>query len=122
MTDGETNASLPKSLSPQELTFQAALDLLKARAERGPSPAGDASPSAAQGRAEEGHLGGDWGGEAGRQGQGREEEGGAEAEQEEELSATPSQIEDWLALRWTRGRRCQETPRPRPDRSRHSRG
>jgi DNA topoisomerase-1 len=39
VTDGTTNASLPKSQSPQELTFQAALDLLKARAEKGPSPA-----------------------------------------------------------------------------------
>jgi DNA topoisomerase-1 len=45
VTDGETNASLPKSLPPQELTFQAALDLLKARAERGPSPAGARRPA-----------------------------------------------------------------------------
>jgi DNA topoisomerase-1 len=37
VTDGQTNASLPKSMPPQELTFQAALDLLKARAESGPS-------------------------------------------------------------------------------------
>ena len=38
VTDGQTNASLPKSMPPQELTLEAALDLLKARAEKGPSP------------------------------------------------------------------------------------
>ena len=37
VTDGQTNASLPKSMSPDELTLPAALDLLKTRAEKGPS-------------------------------------------------------------------------------------
>jgi len=37
VTDGETNASLPKDANPEELTFQEALDLLKARAEAGGS-------------------------------------------------------------------------------------
>ncbi|MEX0612908.1 MAG: topoisomerase C-terminal repeat-containing protein, partial [Pirellulales bacterium] len=36
VTDGETNASLPKGTSPEELTFQEALDLLAARAAAGP--------------------------------------------------------------------------------------
>jgi DNA topoisomerase-1 len=37
VTDGETNASLPKSMPPQELTLEAAVELLKARADKGPS-------------------------------------------------------------------------------------
>ena len=37
VTDGETNASLPKDVTPEELTFQQALDLLAERAARGPS-------------------------------------------------------------------------------------
>ncbi len=37
VTDGETNASLPKGTPPEELTFQDALDLLAARAAAGPS-------------------------------------------------------------------------------------
>lgn len=37
VTDGETNASLPKGTPPEELTFQEALDLLAARAAAGPS-------------------------------------------------------------------------------------
>ncbi|MFO0788095.1 MAG: type I DNA topoisomerase [Pirellulales bacterium] len=36
VTDGETNASLPKGTSPEELTFPEALDLLAARAAAGP--------------------------------------------------------------------------------------
>jgi DNA topoisomerase-1 len=37
VTDGETNASLPRGTPPEELTFQDALDLLAARAAAGPS-------------------------------------------------------------------------------------
>jgi DNA topoisomerase-1 len=37
VTDGETNASLPKGTAVEELTFQEALDLLAARAALGPS-------------------------------------------------------------------------------------
>jgi DNA topoisomerase I len=37
VTDGETNASLPKGTPPEELTFQEALDLLAVRAAAGPS-------------------------------------------------------------------------------------
>ncbi len=37
VTDGETNASLPKATPAEELTFQEALDLLAARAALGPS-------------------------------------------------------------------------------------
>jgi DNA topoisomerase-1 len=37
VTDGETNASLPKGAPVEELTFQEALDLLAARAALGPS-------------------------------------------------------------------------------------
>jgi DNA topoisomerase-1 len=37
VTDGETNASVPKGTSVEELTFQEALDLLAARAAAGPS-------------------------------------------------------------------------------------
>jgi len=37
VTDGETNASLPKGTPAEELTFQEALDLLAARAAAGPS-------------------------------------------------------------------------------------
>jgi DNA topoisomerase I len=37
VTDGETNASLPKGTPPEELTFQEALDLLATRAAAGPS-------------------------------------------------------------------------------------
>jgi len=37
VTDGTTNASLPKSLPPEELTFARALDLLAERAAKGPS-------------------------------------------------------------------------------------
>jgi DNA topoisomerase-1 len=36
LTDGETNASLPKGLSPEELTFEQALELLAARRALGP--------------------------------------------------------------------------------------
>ncbi len=37
VTDGVTNASLPKDASPEEITFEYALSLLQARAEAGPS-------------------------------------------------------------------------------------
>ena len=37
MTDGVTNASLPKDAAPEEITFDYALSLLQARAEAGPS-------------------------------------------------------------------------------------
>jgi DNA topoisomerase-1 len=37
VTDGETNASLPKGAAPEELSFAEALDLLVARAAAGPS-------------------------------------------------------------------------------------
>jgi DNA topoisomerase-1 len=37
VTDGETNASVPKGTNVEELTFQQALDLLAARAAAGPS-------------------------------------------------------------------------------------
>ena len=37
VTDGVTNASLPKDAAPEEITFEYALTLLQARAEAGPS-------------------------------------------------------------------------------------
>jgi DNA topoisomerase-1 len=37
VTDGTTNATLPKDVAPEELTFQQALDLLAERAARGPA-------------------------------------------------------------------------------------
>jgi DNA topoisomerase-1 len=37
LTDGKTNASLPQGLSPEEVTFERALDLLAERAARGPT-------------------------------------------------------------------------------------
>jgi DNA topoisomerase-1 len=37
VTDGQTNASLPRGALVEAVTFQAALDLLKARAEKGPA-------------------------------------------------------------------------------------
>jgi DNA topoisomerase-1 len=37
VTDGVTNASLPRGTAPEELTFEYALNLLKVRAEQGPS-------------------------------------------------------------------------------------
>ena len=37
VTDGATNASLPRGTTPEELTFERALDLLAERAARGPS-------------------------------------------------------------------------------------
>ncbi len=49
--DGETNASLPKGMQPEEVTFQQALDLLAERAARGPSkkrPARKAKTAAAK--------------------------------------------------------------------------
>ena len=40
VTDGTTNATLPKDITPESLTFQQALDLLAERAARGPSTRG----------------------------------------------------------------------------------
>jgi DNA topoisomerase-1 len=37
VTDGKTNASIPRTMSAEEVTFERALDLLAARAARGPS-------------------------------------------------------------------------------------
>ena len=37
VTDGTTNASLPKTTNPDELTLEDALDLLAARAAKGPA-------------------------------------------------------------------------------------
>jgi len=39
VTDGETNASLPRGANPEELDLDQALEVLKARAEKGPSRA-----------------------------------------------------------------------------------
>ena len=36
VTDGTTNASLPRGTAPEEVTLEYALNLLKARAEQGP--------------------------------------------------------------------------------------
>ena len=38
VTDGTTNASLPRGVSPQEVSFERALDLLAERAAKGPAP------------------------------------------------------------------------------------
>jgi DNA topoisomerase-1 len=38
VTDGTTNASIPKSSSPESITFQQAMELLEARREAGPVP------------------------------------------------------------------------------------
>jgi DNA topoisomerase-1 len=46
VTDGTTNATLPKDYTPETLTFQQALDLLAERAARGP-----ATPRGRRGRA-----------------------------------------------------------------------
>jgi len=40
VTDGTTNATLPKDFTPESLTFEQALDLLAERAARGPSTRG----------------------------------------------------------------------------------
>jgi DNA topoisomerase-1 len=48
VTDGDTNASLPKGTSPQELTFNEALALLAARAAAGPSKRKTAKRKAAK--------------------------------------------------------------------------
>ena len=37
VTDGQTNASIPKDVNPEELTFEQALELLAARAAKGPA-------------------------------------------------------------------------------------
>jgi DNA topoisomerase-1 len=51
VTDGETNASLPKGTPPEELTFQEALDLLAARAAAGPSKRKGAKKKGAKAKA-----------------------------------------------------------------------
>ena len=38
VTDGTTNASIPKGMSPENLTFDQATDLLEARRNAAPSP------------------------------------------------------------------------------------
>lgn len=48
VTDGETNASLPKGTPPEELTFPEALDLLAARAAAGPPKKKSAKKKAAK--------------------------------------------------------------------------
>ena len=54
VTDGETNATVPKDVTPEALTFDQALNLLAERAARGPSkksrrkPARAAAPKAAR--------------------------------------------------------------------------
>jgi DNA topoisomerase-1 len=48
VTDGETNASLPKGAEPEELSFQEALDLLAARAAAGPPKRKSAKRKAAK--------------------------------------------------------------------------
>ena len=55
VTDGETNASLPKGTPVEELTFDEALDLLAARAAAGPRRRRRQrrKPAKARGRAEE---------------------------------------------------------------------
>ena len=83
VTDGQTNASLPKSMPPEELTVQMALDLLKARAEKGPSQKSTRSRTS-RGGAEKAIFGRQWSGEGGRQTQ--DQESGSETEQEKELS------------------------------------
>lgn len=48
VTDGVTNASLPRGTAPEEVTLEYALNLLKARAEQGPSkPKKSAAPKKA---------------------------------------------------------------------------
>ena len=37
VTDGETNASVPRTADPASLTLEAAVELLKARSDAGPS-------------------------------------------------------------------------------------
>jgi DNA topoisomerase-1 len=37
VTDGKTNASLPRGIAPEDVTFERALDLLAERAARGPT-------------------------------------------------------------------------------------
>jgi DNA topoisomerase-1 len=51
VTDGQTNASVPKTADPATLTLEQAVELLKARAEAGPSarrPRGRAAAGAAK--------------------------------------------------------------------------
>jgi DNA topoisomerase-1 len=48
VTDGTTNATLPKDYTPETLTFQQALDLLAERAARGPSTRGRRGRAAAK--------------------------------------------------------------------------
>ena len=54
LTDGETNASLPKGASVEELTFAEALDLLAARAALGPPKKKRAKAKAAPAKSENG--------------------------------------------------------------------
>ena len=57
VTDGVTNASLPRTITPDEVTFEYALNLLKERAAAGPSkrpPRRTAKPKAAAAKAKKG--------------------------------------------------------------------
>ena len=54
VTDGETNASLPKDLSGDELTFEQAVSLLEARAAAGPSKKKGKKGAASKGTAKSG--------------------------------------------------------------------
>ena len=73
VTDGVTNASLPRGTAPEEVTLEYALNLLKARAEQGPStrPARRTAKKAA-GPEESGGAEGEESGEKGRQEGGEE--------------------------------------------------
>jgi len=47
VSDGQTNASLPRGVTPGDVSFEMALDLLKARVEKGPSRRGGRKKKAA---------------------------------------------------------------------------
>jgi DNA topoisomerase-1 len=44
VTDGTTNASVPKGLNPESVTFEQATELLEARRNAAPSPRRGAAP------------------------------------------------------------------------------
>ena len=54
VSDGVTNASLPRSVTIDEMTFEYALNLLKERAAAGPSKKGDSQEGRAESRQETG--------------------------------------------------------------------
>ena len=51
VTDGTTNASIPKSMNPEQLTWEQAQELLAARRDAGPAPKRGATKRRATGRA-----------------------------------------------------------------------